>query len=127
MKSKEIIASLENSPGYFRHNNCHTIKVANECVEMRADLTETSLNPYGIVHGGLIFSLGDTAMGMAVGKKALTLSANISYLKPGTGKYIIAKAEKIKMGKNICFMKAMIYNDKEELIAIMDSSYYIVR
>lgn len=126
MKTIEILEKMEKEPGYFNHNNYHILKAPEENIELRADLTENSMNPYNTAHGGLIFGLGDTAMGMVVKEKAVTLTANISYIKPGTGKYITAKAEQVKKGNNICFTKATIYNDKEEVIATMNSSYYLI-
>ena len=127
MEKEKILEKLEKSQGYFKHNNCHIIEVTSTGAEIRVDLTENSLNPYDLAHGGLIFGLGDTAMGIALGKKALTVTANITYIKPGTGKYLTAKAEQIKIGQSICFAKSMIYNDKDELIATMSGSYYLIK
>lgn len=127
MQNDKILKKLENSSGYFKHNNCHIISATTTGVEMRADLTENSLNPYDTAHGGLIFGLGDTAMGMTIGQKALTITADITYLKPGTGKYLTAKAKQIKAGQKICFAECNIYNDKEELIATMSGSYYLIK
>lgn len=126
MEARKIIDKMEKEAGYFKHNNYHIVKTTEESIELKADLTENSMNPYNMVHGGLIYGLGDTAMGMAVKEKSFTLTSNISYIKPGTGKYIIARAEKIKKGNNICFTKAIIYNEKEEIIATMNASYYLI-
>lgn len=129
MDYKKLLDDMENKAGFFKHNNFHVEKaLKNECI-IRANLTEDSMNPYGIAHGGIIFGLGDVTMGMlarATGKAAVTLSANINYLKPGTGKYLLAKSEMIKNGKTTCVLRANIYNDKEELIATMDSNYYYI-
>ena len=130
MKTIEILEKMEKEPGYFNHNNYHILKATEENIELRADLTENSMNPYNIAHGGFIFGLGDTAMGVAAsstGKNAVTLSATINYLKPSTGKYLIAEAEVIKSGKKICYLQTNIYNDNEELVATMDSNYCYVK
>lgn len=130
MDYQKLLSDMENGNGFFKHNNFHIVEVSeNNCI-IRADLTENSMNPYGIAHGGLIFGLGDVVMGMlarASGTKAVTLTANISYLKPGTGKYLLGKAELIKTGKNTCVLRANIYNDQEELIATMDSNYFYLK
>ena len=60
------------------------------------------------------------------GRKAVTRSANISYLKPSLGEYIIAKAEIIRCGKKACFLKADIYNDKDEVVAVMTGDYFFI-
>ena len=69
-------------------------------------------------------------MGIAAastGKNAVTLSATINYLKPSVGKYLIAEAEIVRSGKSTCYLRTNIYNDKEELVATMDSNYYYVK
>lgn len=129
MEYKKLLEDMENNPGFFKHNNYHIEKATKEECIIRADLTENSMNPYKIAHGGFIFGLGDVVMGMlarATGRPAVTQNANINYLKPGTGKYLIAKAEMIKNGKTTCVLRANIYNDQEELIATMDSNYHYI-
>lgn len=127
MDNKKLLDKLENENGFFKHNNFHIVEAnEKECV-IRAELTENSMNPYSIAHGGLTFGLGDVAMGVlarSTGKPAVTLNANINYLKPGTGKYLLAKAEIVKVGKATCVLRANIFNDKEELVATMDSNYF---
>jgi len=96
---------------------------------VKAVIDDKALNPYGIAHGGFIFGLGDSAMGMvarSTGRKAVTLSANITYLKPSVGEYLVANCEMIKNGKTTCFLRCNIYNDKDFLVATMDGNYYYI-
>ena len=68
-------------------------------------------------------------MGMATkstGRNAVTLSANITYLKPAVGEYLLAKAEVIKNGKTTAYVRCDIYNDKDVQVATMDSNYYYI-
>lgn len=128
MDKEELIEQLENNPGFYKHNNYKLVNYKKEeFVELKAEINENSLNPYGFAHGGVIFGLGDTAMGIlarTTGRKAVTLNANISYLRPIKGKYFIAKAILIKSGKNTACLRADIYNDENKISAIMDSNYY---
>lgn len=123
----DVFKNMEEKDGFFKHNNYHVVEANENEVIIRADLTENSMNPYGMAHGGFIFGLGDTVMGMlaaTIDKKALTLNANISYLAPGTGEYLIAKGEIVKKGKTISLLRANIYNDQKKLISTMESTYY---
>lgn len=130
MSKEELIKNMENS-SFIKNNNYKVIEVIEgKKAILKGIITETSNNPYNIAHGGFIFGLGDTAMGVAAsstGKNAVTLSATINYLKPSTGKYLIAEAEVIKSGKTICYLQTNIYNDNEELVATMDSNYCYVK
>ena len=122
--------NIENEQnGFLKHNDIIIEKVDEKVSKVKMDITEKSLNPYGIIHGGLIFSMGDTVMGITVrktGRNAVTLDASINYIKPGTGKYLIATSEVLKIGKTTSVLKANIYNDQNELIAIMSSTYFFI-
>lgn len=120
---------LNEQNGFLKHNDIIIEKADKDESKVKLYITDKSLNPYGIVHGGLIFALGDTVMGItcrSTGKDAVTLDANINYLKPGKGKYLLATSEVVKIGKTTSVLKANIYNDKDELIAIMSSTYYFL-
>lgn len=129
MTKDELIKNMENS-GFIKANNITVEEIeGKKSATLKALINEESLNPYNIAHGGFIFGLGDTAMGVAASltrRKAVTLSSTINYLKPSTGSYLIAKAELIKEGKKTAYLKTNIYNDKEELVATMDGNYYYI-
>ena len=114
--------------GFISHNNYKLLSCTEDKVELSVELTKKALNPYNIAHGGLIYGLADTAIGILVSYNklpAVTLSSNINFIRPGIGTSIKAIAKIIKRGHKICFCKASIYNDKEELIATVDANYYI--
>ena len=115
--------------GFLKHNDIIILESNEKTSKVKMNISENSLNPYGIVHGGLIFSMGDTVMGITIrstGRDAVTLDGTINYLKPGKGKYLIATSEVIKVGKTTSVLKANIYNDKEELIAVISATYYFI-
>lgn len=129
MSNEKLMRTIENMPGFSKHNNFKFVEMKEKSAIIKADLTENSMNPYKIAHGGLIFGLGDMAMGMATkstGRSAVTLSANISYLKPAVGEYLLAKAEVVKNGKTTAYVRCDIFNDKDILVATMDSNYYYI-
>lgn len=120
---------LNENNKFIKYNNIEIIEENANSSIAKLTITQNSYNPYNIVHGGLIFSLGDTVMGVtcrATGRKAVTLDANINFLHQGTGKYLIAKSELLKSGKTTCVLKANIYNYKEELIAVMNATYFFL-
>lgn len=129
MDKERAIKLVNEQNGFLKHNNITVEEVGENSCTVKLEINEDSLNPYGIVHGGLIFSIGDTVMGTqcrATGRNAVTLNASIDYLKPGKGKYLIAKSEVIKIGKTTSVLKAYIYNEKSSLIATMSSTYFFI-
>ena len=82
-----------NESGFLKYNNIEILSMDKDKCQVKLTITEHSLNPYAIVHGGLTFALGDTAMGVlckVMGKNVVTLDSNINYLKPGKGSYLLA-------------------------------------
>ena len=87
-------------------------------VEMKID--EQILNIYGLVHGGAIFSLADTAAGAAsftTGRESVTLNSSINFLRPGTGGKLRACATKIHAGRTTGVYEVFIYNDLDVLLS----------
>jgi uncharacterized protein (TIGR00369 family) len=70
-------------------------------------------NPMGLIHGGLMTSLADAAMGNAVrslGIKGVTADMSISLMAAARpGDTIIARGKVLKTGKNLIFAEALIY------------------
>lgn len=123
---KEEIMKLFQEDG-FAHNNNYQIITEDNTFWIKAELNKNSNNIYGIAHGGFIFGLADTAMGIEAslkGKKVVTLNSTISYLKPGKGAYLKAKPEVIKEGHNTCVLNCNIYDDRNQLVAITTGTYY---
>ena len=98
-------------------------------IKVKVMITNKALNPFNIVHGGLIFSIGDTAMGVkcrSLGRDAVTLNASINFISPGTGKYLIATSKIIKNGSRTCVLECEIKNDEDKLVATMTGTYFYI-
>ncbi len=115
--------------GFIKDHNFELVDITEDKVILKAPLEEKAMNPYDMAHGGLIFGLGDTVMGIhcrTTNRNAVTLNATINYLKPGKGPYITAESEMVKQGNKVCFLRAYIYNSDHELISTMEGTYYFI-
>ena len=128
MSEEDFNISFTNN-GFIKNNHYQLEKIEDDKVVLSAEIMDDSKNPYGIPHGGFIFGLGDTAMGIAArntGKKAVTLNANITFLRPAKGNYLKAEAIIVKDGKTTAFIKCNIFDNENRQIASMDSNYYYI-
>ena len=119
-----------NSVGGFIKNNHYSLVdlKQNYCV-MEAEVTDDSLNPYGMVHGGFLFGLADTAAGVAArstGKKAVTLSSHIEYLHACYGSKVKAVVEAVKIGQTVSVYQASIYDDQDVIVAKAIIDYFYI-
>ncbi|OGT31821.1 MAG: hypothetical protein A3E87_02495 [Gammaproteobacteria bacterium RIFCSPHIGHO2_12_FULL_35_23] len=98
----------------------------------------------GILHGGATATVLDTAGGMlaiagtfakqkhasieeqlAKIAKAATIDLRIDYLRPGRGKYFLAKAKMVRCGNKIIVIDSYLYNDVDSLIARGIGTYLV--
>lgn len=87
------------------------------------------LNPMGMVHGGLITTLADAAMGNAIrsmGIKGVTADITVSFLSsPQRDTKLEAEGKVLKAGRNLIFAEAEIYMENK-LIAKSQGTFFKV-
>ena len=80
-------------------------------------------NVFGYAHGGAIFSIADTAIGLAhlaaieEGQTATTVESRISYMRPALSGLLRATARTVKQGRTLSFYECDITDDVGRLIA----------
>lgn len=100
-------------------------------VDYFAKIEQNLLATPKAVHGGLIATLCDGALGIAAlstvvedNKVVATIEMNIKYLKPAfEGEEIVAKAIVISAGKRIIVSTCEVFNQNQELIAIASGTF----
>ena len=120
---------LKKYKGFITANNYKIIKVEENYCELEGIITDTSTNHLGTVHGGYIFGLADSAAGIAAmtdGRIAVTLSANINYIKAANTSKLKAIAKCIKNSKKISFFEIDVYDEEENIIAQSNINYYYI-
>ena len=79
------------------------------------------LNGFGIVHGGLAFSLGDTAFAFACNNRnniSVALDVTITFTKPvNVGDVLTAESKEVHNGKSTGVYLITISNQKDETVA----------
>lgn len=103
MDLEKLRDSINAQNGSYPLNSGAYVEVLRDGhAEVTMPIKKEMLNIHGIVHGGLSFALADFTAGMAsrtTGIKAVTLSADISYLSPvrieTTSMYAVADAKKV--------------------------------
>lgn len=84
------------------------------------DITPDHFNAGGTVQGGAIFTLADLAFAVAAnceGRRTVTQSASVTFIKPGAGKKLIARAKKISAGSRTCVYSVQVKNEEDVLVA----------
>lgn len=90
---------------------------------VRVRLTPELLNAHGTVHGGLVFTLADTAFGMAANggpARAVTQQADIRFISPAAaGEVLTARATQVsRAGRTAILDVTVTAGDDARVIAL---------
>ena len=125
----------ENQQGYLGALvNMRKVESEDGKVVMMMDVTPNALNGHGYVHGGMLFTLADYAMGAASrtlvgeGESAVTLEAKANYISNVKEGRLVARSEALHRGKHVITLETRISDaDSDELIIIVTGTFYIIR
>lgn len=89
------------------------------------------MNPHGVVHGGVVYTLVDYAMGgaltsrLAPGERCATLEIKINYLAPVTAGRLAAEARVVERTGRVGVLDAHVRDDAGRLIALAMGTFFI--
>ncbi len=99
----------------------------------RARIDERFLNPAGVVQGGFLAAIADSAMGAAVvaavGERKVFVAntdLRISFLRPvSAGSTLTCSATVVKSGSLLAFVEARLVDQADHVVATASSTYVI--
>ena len=121
-----LITSLRDrlqSSEFYRWAGVEVTDAAPGVVEIAFEAGSQHLNLQGLVHGGILATLADTAMGLAVrtvlepGRRHVTVQLGIEFLSPGRPGRIVARGRSVKIGTQLGFAEADVVNEDGRLLA----------
>ena len=97
----------------MEYNNIDIESVSEEESILLARISGESKNPYGMIHGGLIYTMIDCAAGItarADGNKYVTQNSYVNYLSnTATADVIYAKSDVIRRGNSVVVVHVKVY------------------
>ena len=99
----------------------------------RVRVDERFLNPAGVVQGGFVASIMDSAMGASavtvVGERKVTVAnteMKVTFLRSArVGDVLTCVATVLKAGRVVSFLEARITDQEERLVATASSTYLV--
>jgi acyl-CoA thioesterase len=95
------------------------------------EISDVHLNPNGVVHGAVPFTMMDTAMGGAVmntiddGRRCATIEMQTRYHRPVAAGTLTATAEVITAGRRVVHLRAETRDSDDRLVASATASFAI--
>lgn len=120
---KALMNKMEEHSFYWALLGLKLIDIKKGWAKVKLPFHKKITQPFGIVHGGAIFSLADSAAAMAmlglVEKNSIftTVESKINYIQPFSEGEIVAEALIYSKRKRLALCDVEIRNDKKEYIA----------
>lgn len=115
MKEDELYYKQEaESNPYLKMNHIEIDKIQRDYVRLCVTLRPELCNPYGMAHGGLLFTMSDCCAGINArtdGRNYVTLDADFHFLKNVRGGVLIAESRLIHRGKTTCLLRVTIHDE----------------
>ena len=119
---RELRERLQGSE-FYRWAGIELTDASPGHAEVSFDAGPHHVNLQGLVHGGMLATLADTAMGLAVrtqlepGRRHVTVNLSMEFLAPGKAGRIVAKGRTVKIGRQLGFAEADVVDDRGRLLA----------
>ena len=94
---------------------------------LQLEITEKHLNSHGTVHGGVIYSLADTAFAVASnshGIPSVAINTSITYMKSARDGILTAEASEFSKNPKLGSYIVEVYDQDKEKIAVFQGLSY---
>ena len=116
----EQMERVNKTHPFMLHNRIRAVALSEDRAEVRAEITEDSLNAMQTVHGGLMFVMAEVAAGLVTrndGRKYVTQSAHINFIRNVSEGTVYAKGILIRRGRSITIVRSEVTDEKGDLLA----------
>ncbi len=129
MDLEQLKERVNADEGYMRFLGIEVTDLAEGYCQCRAPLGPEKNNPHGIAHGGFLFSVCDTAAGIAgttLGRTVVGRSADFHFLRPGTGAFVTAEGRVVEAGRTTGLCQVELFDEKGALISVGSYELYFL-
>src|SRR5215207_3746542 len=126
--SKEVVTHMMEHDLFSQWLGIEVLDVNDGYSKIRMTVRKEMINGFGIVHGGIAFSLSDSAFAFACNNRnnlSLALDNNITFTKTTKpGDVIIAEAKELHNGKSTGLYLITVNNQNDEQVALFKGTCF---
>jgi acyl-CoA thioesterase len=123
-----VVSHMMENDYFSQWMGVQVLEVAEGYSKIRMTIREEMVNGFGIVHGGLPFSLADSAFAFACNNRnnlSVALDVTISFTKPvNVGDVLTAEAKEFHNGRSTGVYLITVTNQKNEQVAFFKGTCF---
>ncbi len=126
------LVDLVNASPFPEHLSMKLLSISVDQAVIGLNASHQHLQAYGIVHGGVLATLIDTATFWAVFLRIpedaglVNIDLKLNYLKPVENGFLTAEGRAIRSGNTICYAESSVFNANRDIVAHGTSTLMIM-
>ncbi len=125
----EIVALMMENDAFSKWMGVEVLEVKEGTCTLQLQVGPEMLNGFFITHGGISYSLSDSALAFASnsrGNKCVSIETSISHIRPTkTGDVLTAAAVEKHRGKTIGIYEVTVTNQENKTVALFKGTVHI--
>lgn len=126
--AERVVRGMLAKDAFSEWLGIETLEIAPRRSTVRMTVRPEMVNGFGVSHGGIVYSLADSALAFACntnGRVTVAIENSISYPQPvAVGDVITAVAEEESSTSNLGFYRVIVRNQKDVIVATFRGTVY---
>lgn len=126
--SQQVVTHMMENDLFSQWLGIEVLEVRDGYSKIKMTVREEMINGFGIVHGGIAFSLSDSAFAFACNNRnnlSVALDTSINFTKPvHVGDVLIAEAKELHNGKSTGLYHITVTNQNDHTVALFKGTCF---
>ncbi|MBL7701418.1 MAG: hydroxyphenylacetyl-CoA thioesterase PaaI [Ferruginibacter sp.] len=126
--SQQVVTHMMENDLFSQWLGIEVLGVRDGYSKIKMTVRAEMINGFGIVHGGIAFSLSDSAFAFACNNRnnlSVALDTSINFTKPvHVGDVLIAEAKELHNGKSTGLYHITVTNQRDHIVALFKGTCF---
>ena len=126
--AQSVVDHMMKHDAFSKWLGISVLEVSEGYSKVKMIVRKEMLNGFGIIHGGIAFSLADSAFAFACNNRnnlSVALDVNITFMKAiAVGDELIAEAKEVHHGRSTGVYVVQVTNQKNEHVALFKGTCF---
>ena len=127
-RAEEVVRGMMAKDAFSQWLGIEVLEVSDGAATVRMTIRPEMVNGFGVCHGGISYSLADSAFAFASnshGRVAMSIDNTMSYPeRVEVGDVLTAVASELKVGEKIGMYEVSVTNQRDVLVGIFRGTVY---
>ncbi|MDZ7681580.1 MAG: hydroxyphenylacetyl-CoA thioesterase PaaI [Fodinibius sp.] len=126
--AEKVVQKMYDNDAFSQWLGIDVIDIKPGYAKLQMTIRDEMVNGFNVSHGGIAFSLADSALAFAsnsYGRVAVAMENNISFMKKVmTGDTLTAKTEELSIGRRIGVYNISVTNQDDKQVALFRGTVF---